>query len=64
MAEHNLDKYAAHAVRDHSGLLNPARNPHAITDTASTAKAPASGTHSGDSVGGGNGYAGADTKGL
>ena len=60
----DLDKFSAHAVRDHSGLLTPSRDPHAVTDKHTTAKTPESGEFSGDGVKTAKGYAGADTRGL
>ena len=64
MSAHSLSEFAAHAVRDKSGLLDPARNPKAPTDTASTGRVPGSGRHAGDQMKGADGHAGADTKGL
>jgi len=64
LAESSRSKFAAHAKRDKSGLLDPKRDPNAITDTHTTKKAPKSGQHSGDVIKTPDGHAGADTRGL
>ena len=40
---------------DKSGLLEQSRNPHTVTDTHTTASAPASGKHAGDGMTDGGG---------
>jgi hypothetical protein len=53
-----------HMKRDKGGLLNPKRNPNAVTDTASKERAPQTGTRSGDGTHGGKSHAGAGGKGA
>lgn len=54
-----MGMFSKHAKRDHSGLLDPSRNPNPITDTHRTESAPKTGQHSGDGMKGGKGTAGA-----
>lgn len=53
-----------HAKRDKSGILNPKRNPAAVTDDHSTGTPPEAGTHSGGVVKTGSSHAGAGGKGV
>lgn len=53
-----------HMRRDKGGLLNPKRNPNAVTDTASKSSAPKTGSHAGDGMSGGQSHAGAGGKGA
>ena len=65
MAEHELNKFSAHAQRDLNAWTNPERDPGTITDGIVTMESPpASGRHSGDTMKTPDGHAGADTKGL
>lgn len=64
MAKSDHAKLVAHTVRDKSGLLDPVRDPHAITDVHKTGSVPKSGKHSGDGIDNPDGHAGADTRGL
>ena len=52
-----------HAKRNKEGLLNPKRNPNAVTDTHTTESAPKTGQHSGDTHDQGGSHAGAGGKG-
>lgn len=50
MAEHSLSKYRPHMSRNKGPLLNPVRNPGAVTDKHTTASPPKAGMKSGGGI--------------
>lgn len=58
MAKHGGMNLAKHVKREVAPLLDPTRNPHAVTDIPHETSPPASGRHSGDGMTGAKGYGG------